>query len=272
MDCERTKSGAKRSKLAKTLEFKTLRTIFALSVREMSTAYGKNAGGYFWAIVEPILAIALLSFVFELVLRSPSIGSNFQIFYASGLLPYAFYNQTANKVARAVRFSKSLLFYPSVTFVDAITARFMVNAITHVIISYVLLTGIILFYDLRLSIDVPSLMLGMSMAAVLGLGIGVLNCFLFAFVPFWDVVWTVLNRPLFILSTVIYAFEDVPVAFRDWLWFNPLIHVVGAMRRGVYSTYDAHYVEPMYVFGIGLTCLCLGLLFLKLFVFEILNR
>jgi len=252
--------------------FKTFRTVFALSVREMSTAYGKSAGGYFWAIIEPVFAIALLAFVFELVLRSPSIGSNFQIFYASGLLPYAFYNQTANKVARAIRSSKSLLFYPAVTFVDAIAARFLVNAVTHIIIFYVIVTGIIFAYDLRVTVDIPSIILGLSMAAVLGLGIGVLNCFLFVYVPFWDVIWTVLNRPLFILSTVIYAFEDVPVAFRDWLWYNPLIHIVGAVRRGVFSTYEAEYVEPLYVFGIGLVCLCMGLAFLNLFVRDIVNR
>ena len=252
--------------------FKTLRTISALSIREMTTTYGKSAGGYFWAIVEPVFAIALLSFVFELVLRSPSIGLNFQIFYATGLLPYAFYNQTANKVARAVNFSRSLLFYPAVIYTDAIFARFIVNGLTHLIIFFVIMTGIIYVYDLRVILDVPSIVLALSMTAVLGLGIGVLNCFLFAYVPFWDVVWTVLNRPLFILSTVIYAFEDVPVLFREYLWYNPLIHIVGASRRGFYSTYEATYVEPMYVFGIGLGCLCVGLLLLNLFVRDILNR
>lgn len=252
--------------------YKTFRTIYALSVREMLTTNGKNAGGYFWAIVEPIAAIALLSYVFELVLRSPSIGSNFQIFYASGLLVYSFYVQTANKVARSINFSRSLLFYPAVTHVDAILARFLVNATTHIIIYFLLLYGIVYVYDLRMSFDFQPMLIALAMAAVLGLGIGVLNAFLFVYIPFWDVVWTVINRPMFILSTVLYAFEDVPVLFRDYLWYNPLIHVVGMSRRGVFSIYDAVFVSPVYVFGIALMCLCLGLAFLQLFVREILNR
>ena len=252
--------------------FKTFRTIFALTSREMSTLYGKSAGGYFWAIVEPVMAIALLSFVFELILRSPSIGNNFQIFYASGLLPYAFFNQSAAKLARSINFSRSLLFYPAVTYIDAVAARFIVNTLTHLIVFFILVSGIIYVYDLQVLLDVPSILLALTMAAVLGAGIGILNCFLFAYLPFWDVIWTVLTRPLFILSTIIYAFEDVPVAFREMLWYNPLIHIVGMSRRGIFTTYEAEYVSTIYVLSIGLGCCAFGLAMLNLFVRDILNR
>ena len=40
-----------------------LRVVFALIIREMSTTYGRSAGGYIWAILEPVGAIALMSLV-----------------------------------------------------------------------------------------------------------------------------------------------------------------------------------------------------------------
>ena len=96
----------------------TLRTIGALFIREMSTTHGRNAFGYAWAVLEPVAGIALLSLVFSLAFRSPSLGTNFPLFYASGLLPFMAYMDVSQKVAQSIRFSRQLIFYPGVTFVD----------------------------------------------------------------------------------------------------------------------------------------------------------
>ena len=47
------------------------RIVMALMLREMATTYGRSAGGYLWAILEPILGIALLSVIFSLALARP---------------------------------------------------------------------------------------------------------------------------------------------------------------------------------------------------------
>ena len=51
----------------KNRHFRTLRTIGALILREMSTTYGKSVMGYLWALVEPIAALTLMSVVFSSV-------------------------------------------------------------------------------------------------------------------------------------------------------------------------------------------------------------
>ena len=60
--------------------FRFVRTILALILREMSTTYGRSAGGYIWAVLEPAAGIALLAFAFSLALRAPSLGTNFALF------------------------------------------------------------------------------------------------------------------------------------------------------------------------------------------------
>ena len=47
------------------------RTVVALILREMATTYGRSAGGYVWAILEPVLGVALLSVVFGMALDIP---------------------------------------------------------------------------------------------------------------------------------------------------------------------------------------------------------
>jgi len=63
----------------------------------------------------------------------------------------------------------------------------------------------------------------------------------------------------------------VPANYREYLWYNPLVHIVGLMRRGFYPTYDATYVSVTYVFGVALVTLVFGLIFLKRYHREILN-
>lgn len=250
---------------------KTFRSILALMMREMETTYGRSPGGYFWAILQPVATISLMSVVFSLAFRNPSIGTNYPIFYATGVLPFGIYSKTARKVAGALSFSSQLLQYPGVRYMDAITARFVLNIMTDLVVFYVVMASIHYMYDLRAILDVSAILISLTMAAALGLGIGCLNCVLLSMFPVWKQFWGVVTTPLFILSTVLFTFEQVPVIYQKYLWFNPLIHIVGLMRRGFFPTYDATYVSVPYVFGVALVTLVFGLVFLKRYHRDILN-
>ncbi len=248
--------------------------MLALILREMETTYGRSPGGYLWAILEPIGAITLFTLVIALglKLRSPSIGSNFMLFYATGLLPYTLFIQTNIRIARSLRFSRQLLRYPRVTFVDAIIGRFIVYLITHLMVFYILMTGIHIGFGLPVHLDVKAIAIALTMAATLGLGVGCLNCFLMSFFPIWENIWKIMMRPLLLLSTVIYIFEEVPWQFQDLLWYNPLVQIIGLMRRGFYPSYDASYVSVVYVFAVALAPMALGLVLLHRWNRVLMNR
>lgn len=252
--------------------FATFRAVAALALREMATTYGRSPGGYIWAILQPVGTIAIMTVVFGLIQRSPGLGTNFPIFYATGIISFGMYNNLASSVGGALSFSKALMRYPRVTFVDAMVARLLVNGTTHLLVGYVVVTGIRMIWETRTAVDLPAVALSLAMATVIGTGVGAMNCFLMGMFPVWRHFWQVLTRPLFIASGIIFLFDNVPQPYRDWLWYNPLIHVVGQMRSGFYPYYDALYVTPEYVFGIGLTLLVTGLVLLRRFKLEILNR
>ena len=72
-----------------------LRVLFALMVREMATKFGRSWGGYIWAIAEPLGGIMLLTVAFSFAFRKPPLGTNFALFYATGIIPfYLFSNVT----------------------------------------------------------------------------------------------------------------------------------------------------------------------------------
>jgi capsular polysaccharide transport system permease protein len=219
--------------------FASLRAIGALVLREMSATNGRSPGGYLWAILEPAAGVALLTLIFSMAFLKPALGSNFALFYASGLVPLTFFTSITGRVGQSVAYSRQLLAYPSVTVLDAILARFLLNALTQVLVASVIFTGIFWFYDTKTIVNLPSLAVALAMVASFSLGVGILNCFLFTKFPIWVQLWSILTRPLFIVSCVFNLFDQVPSWARDWLWYNPIIHIVGMTRHGFYPSYHA---------------------------------
>ena len=239
------------------------RTIVALVLREMATTHGRSPGGYVWAVLEPVAALIVMTVVFSLVLRSPSLGTSFPLFYATGFLPFLLFNDVSAKAATSIRFSRPLLTYPSVTFIDALLARILLTVLTHVMINYLIFTGIILLTDTRTILTVKPIVVAVSMTVMLGLGVGTLNCYLMTSFPAWERVWQILTRPLFLVSCIFFTFEDLPPMVQKLLWFNPLSHVTGEMRRGFYANYTPNYISVTFVMTVSLICLVLGLAMLR---------
>jgi capsular polysaccharide transport system permease protein len=254
--------------------FRMPRTVGALMLREMSTTYGRTPGGYAWAIIEPIGAVAMFTLIFEvgLRIRVPALGTSFPVFFATGMLPFLMFNKISGKIAGAITFSRPLLFYPGVTFIDAILARLVLNVLTYLLVFYIVMSFLLLIFDARTILDFSPIGLSLLLAVILGLGIGVLNCYLFPVFPVWETVWGILTTPLMLISGVIFLYDGMPQFARDVLWWNPLIHITGLMRRGFYPTYDAAYVSVPYVLCVSLICLTLGLMLLYRYHKDILNR
>ena len=252
-------------------QFATVRAILALMLREMATSYGRSPGGYIWAVLEPAVGIAFLTVVFSIGFRSPPIGISFPIFYATGLIPFLIFHDLVGKIAAGITFSKPLLTYPSVTFVDALLARFILTGMTQLMVAYILFASIFVVQGGRTVPDLLAIVLSFSMLGAFSFGIGTFNCFMVTRFPVYQRIWGILTRPLFLVSGIFFIFDNIPQPYRDILWYNPLIHVIGQMRRGFYPGYNASYVSPEYVFGLGMVLMVLGLVFLVRYQRDLLN-
>lgn len=253
------------------LRFRFFRSVSALIMREMATTYGRSPGGYLWAIVEPVAVIALMSFVFSLLLRAPSLGTNFPYFYASGYLPFVMFNVISQQIAGAIKYSKPLLGYPAVTCMDALLARMLLHMMTQLLVIFIVIGGIIVVFDMAPILNWVAIFNALGMAVAMGFGVGTLNCFLISRFDLWQRVWGIVTRPLFILSAVLFIPENLSEAYRSYLMYNPLAHVTSEFRRGLFPTYDAVYVNPIYVYMIAVVTGLLGVIFLLRYYRDILQ-
>lgn len=240
-------------------------------LREMSTRYGRTPGGFVWALLEPVGAILILTIAFSFFMRNPALGSSFPLFYATGYLPFATYQSVSNSVSRSLTFSRPLLAYPAVTWLDALLARFALNFFTSVMIAYVLLTAFVFMSETRAVIEIIPIIVAMTLAGLFGLAVGTLNCALFGMFPIWEVIWSIVTRPLFLASGVIILYDHMPRPLQAVLWYNPLLHISGEMRRGFYAMYAPQYISLGYVVGVTLVLLSFGLVLLRRYNRQILT-
>ena len=229
------------------------RAVGALMLREMSTTHGRVPGGYLWAVAEPLAGIALLSVIFAIGFHAPALGTSFPLFYATGLLPFLAFSDITGKLAQALNFSRPLFAYPAVTVFDAILARLILAGLTQLAVASLLIGGILFLSETRVTPDLAVLMQAAGLLAVLSLGVGVMNCLLIGLMPLWQRIWSIVMRPMFLVSGVFFTYGAIPLPWREILWWNPLIHVVGLVRRGLYPGYDATYASPAYVLALGLS-------------------
>lgn len=252
--------------------FASGRAIVALMLREMSTRYGKSPGGYVWAVVEPLGALVLMAFVFSLLLRSPSLGNSFLLFYTTGYMPYLLYSLTSANVMSALRFSKPLLMYPAVSWLDALLARFILNALTSIAVGIIVLWGVLEFTDATAVFEFRYMVTAMALAALLGMGHGTLNCALMGLFPVYASVWAIATRPLLIAAGVFFIYEDLSPTLQSILDWTPWIHFTAMFRQGVFPTYAPEFISIPLVLIWALVPLALGLLLLRRFRQDILMR
>ena len=250
----------------------SFRSVSALMLREMTTRYGRTPGGYLWAILEPLGMIVLLGFAWSLLARSPSIGTSHLLFKGTGFLVLHTFTMLGGQVGKALSFSKPLLRYPRVTWVDAIVARFLLNTMVAFTATFLILTGIIIYEGIDTLLRWGPLFAAMGLAAALGLGVGCLNAYLFIRFPVWQQIWAILTRPLFIISGVILIYEDMPLIAQKVLWYNPVLHLTGLMRDGFYPMYRPDYISFVFIGLCIVLPMVTGLLLLRRHHRELLYR
>lgn len=243
--------------------FRPVRTIGALVLREMTGSYGRSPGGYIWAILQPLGMVLFLSVGFSLILSAPSLGKSFTLFYATGYLPFLFYLNLTGKISQALRYSKSLLVYPGVTWIDAILARLCLNLVTSLVVFFIVFGVILTAIETRTILSIGPIFTGLTICVLVGIAAGLANVLLFGLVPVWEQVWDIISRPLFLASGILFLYEDMPGVAQDILWWNPLLHGISLVRAGFYPTYRPEYVSYVFCFGTSLTVIALTLIFLR---------
>ncbi len=241
------------------------RVIVSLVLRETRATFGSSAFGYVWAIITPTASVGLLVFLFSLIGRQPPFGSSLALFFATGILTLQFFSELSNKLMTVFDANRALLTYPIIKDVDTLLARVLLITATYAMIMVIFYGALLVLGLARLPAHPGHLILAFLATALLGFGFGALNAVILSLWETWAQIEKVLTRPLFFISGIFYVPSLMPPQAREFLQWNPVLHVVEWFRHGFYPNYNSTLLNPWYPVGLGAGMLLLGLCGERLF-------
>lgn len=251
---------------------KFLRVTIALMLREIASTDSRTSLGFLWQVIDPVASIALLTLFFSVLSRNPPLGTNFPLYYVTGVIPFNVFTMVGNKVSSSVKFSKPLLEFPSVNIIDALMARFLLNFVIQCAVFILLTWIIILAYKVQVTIDIPLAVEAMCLAGLLALGMGTFNSVLFIAYPVYANIYGVIMRPMFIASGIFFQISTMPEWVQRWESWNPVQIPVTLMRKAFYPGAETSFASPMYLIVFSLVAGTLGMTTLRRFFRDALER
>jgi lipopolysaccharide transport system permease protein len=222
-----------------------------LVVRDIKLRYKRSVLGVGWSLLGPLAQLAILSFVFGVVL--PLRVPHYTVFLFSGLLPWTWFQSSLLAVAVAMPQNKDLLrqvgFPAGVVPVIPVTSQLI-----HFLLALPVL-GLFLWLDGRpFTFALTALPMVMCVQFLFTLCLAYLVAPLQAMFHDTEHLLRLFLMLLFYVSGVFY---DPAVVPREYLFvynLNPLVHLLGAYR-GALIQGESPAVAPLFVVAVvsGLT-------------------
>ena len=200
--------------------------------RDISARYRQTALGGSWALIQPLMTMAIFTLIFNRIAKFPSQGFPYTVFVFAGLIPWTLFSQGFSQAALSLVSQQQLLtkvYFPRIYVPTAAAVVCLID----LIVSLGIYAVILVFYRVIPSwtvIFVP-LLIALTFIATMsaGLTLSALTVFYRDFrqlVPFLTQIWLY-------LTFVIYPGSMIRQPLRWILSLNPMFGIVLAFRSAI---------------------------------------
>ncbi|MEJ8673524.1 ABC transporter permease [Chromobacterium amazonense] len=238
-------------------------SVHALFLRELKTRFGEYRLGYLWALLEPVLQMAVMLAIMGYLMHRVMPDISFPVFFVCGIVPYSLFSNIATRSLNAIEANRGLFSYRPVHPVDAVLARSLLECLVQGGCFVVLMAGLWLLGEPMRIDNIPVLLAIWLALALLSQGVGFTFMVLGHAFKAADKILPLLVRPLYFASGVMFSLHVFPPEFRYLVDWNPLLHAFELMRHAVSPNYPLYDISLSYLWLWALSSLLIGLLLYK---------
>ena len=212
--------------------------IRALLLRELQTRFGQYRLGYVWVLLEPLFSIGIMIFLFGTVMQRTLSGMEYEIFLLNGIIPFFMFRSGVTQALSATQSNKGLFSYRPVKPIDALLARIFLEFLLK-FIAYTFFSLAFLWFGSSISFEhIPALLFYWLLLFIFMLAFGLIFMVIGDFSKEVGKFLSVGFLILYLLSGILYSIQIIPVQYREYLLWNPLIHIIELMRHAVAPAYE----------------------------------
>lgn len=232
----------------------------ALILREALFRLFGSRAAWAWLLLEPVVHIVFLMFIFTVVRLRVVGGIETPIWLMLGMLAFFMFKRAGTQSMQAVVANQALFAYRQVKPVDTVLSRAALEGFLMLLVAIVLFAGAGLFGLDVIPADPLAVLQAFLGMWLIGLGFGLTGSVTTVLLPELGRVIVMAMTPLYFLSGVIFPVSRVPLPYREWLMLNPLAHGLEAARLGFAPYYQAvPELSMSYLYGFALVSIFFGL-------------
>jgi ABC-type polysaccharide/polyol phosphate export permease len=200
--------------------------IWSLVARELKARYRGSVLGFLWSFINPLLLLAIYSFVFSTIL--PNRSSDLQpyaLFLLCGLLPWNWFSTSLNEAAASLmaggNLIKKVLFPAEVLPIVSVVANML-----HFFLALPIVIGVLLAYRQwpdPVGLGWFPLVVLIQLIFTIGLALP-LAALTVHFRDIRDILSNLLTVWFFV-TPIIYPWQEAPEAIKRFLNLNPFMHL-----------------------------------------------
>jgi lipopolysaccharide transport system permease protein len=219
--------------------------LWVLTARDVKVRYKQTVLGAAWAILRPVLTMAIFSVVFGKFARMPSDGYPYPIFVYAALLPWTFFAAAITTSGQSLVGSAPLVskvYFPRLI----IPLSSVGTGLIDLLISTGILLALMLWYGVGWSANLLAAPVLLAAVIFIALGVGtLLSALTVAYRDFTHITPFLVQIWMYV-TPVIFPISLVPERWRWLLYINPMTGLVEGFR-------SAFLGKPFDLAGLGIS-------------------
>lgn len=208
--------------------------IALLSLRDIRVRYTQTALGLLWAVINPLIYLVILLFVFTIVARVNTFGIPAALFTVSGLCVWNYFAKVISDAGSSIVGAQSLvkkIYFPRLI----IPISKAISALVDLGIVMVFLFILLFYYRTPVTVNILFLIPCILMLFMIGLGGGIwIAALTIRYRDFHYIVPVLLRIGIFI-SPIAYGSQVVPANYQWLISLNPLTGIIDAFRWSLFD-------------------------------------
>lgn len=204
----------------------------SLVKKDLKGRYKGSALGFLWTFINPLLQLAIYTFVFQIILKNPMENYYMHLFVA--LVPWIFFSSALTTGSKAILGQANLvkkIYFPR----EVMPLSYATSSFINMLLSFIIIFLVLIISPMKIHlIPVLFLPLVMIIQYILVIGVTMITSSLTVYLRDLEHIMGVLNMALMYLSPVVYSIDYIPEKYMKFYLINPMSPIIMCYRDILY--------------------------------------